>query len=267
MSTKPHLLRSESDGVLELVFNRPEKLNAITREMIAGIRQAVEDLRSRRELRVLLIRATGRYFCAGADLTQDGGLLTDEGPARTRDWMRVELGGGMQALYEEMEKVEKPIVVAHHSTCVGGGLELSLSCDFRLAARSANYWFPEMQLGMLPLSGGVSRLTRICGAHWAKWMVIANEKIPAERALIMGLVHEVFPDESFEQDVRAFCRRLATLPSEAVAAGKLSVEFAVDLPSDQARQMERLTYSSLAFAQERIALKEAVVARLKSKQK
>jgi enoyl-CoA hydratase/carnithine racemase len=162
--------------------------------------------------------------------------------------MRTELGSGMHMLYEEMERVEKPIVVAHHATCVGGGLEMSLSCDFRLAAKSAAYWFPEMQMGMLPLSNGVSKLTRICGGHWAKWMVVANEKVSSEQALIMGLVHKVYPDETFEEEVRAFCRRLVAFPQEVTAAGKMAVEMAQDLGSEQARQLERLIYSSLAFA-------------------
>lgn len=262
---EPTVIRSENGPVLELVLNRPKKLNALTHEIFAAIRDAVRDLRLRPDLRVLLIRATGRYFCAGVDLTQPGGDVDFGGSAmRARDWMRVELGDGMQTLYREMEQVEKPIVVAHHATCVGGGLELSLSCDFRLAARSAEYWFPEMQLGMLPLSGGLSRLTRLCGPHWVKWMTIANEKVSAEKALTMGLVHEVYPDETFEDEVRGFCERLASKPPEAVAAGKLAAELMADLPSDQARQLERLVYSSLVLLEERQTLREAVLARLRS---
>jgi len=250
--TEPVVLRSEREGVLELVLNRPAKLNALTNEMFGIIRAAVNDLRDRDDLRVMLIRATGRYFCAGVDQVQDrnGTASPSDSPAAVRAFMRVPMGNGMHALYEEMERVEKPIVVAHHATCVGGGLEMSLSCDFRLAARSASYSFPEMAFAMLPLSGGVSRLTRICGPHWARWMVVANEPVPAERALTMGLVHDVYPDESFEEDVWNFCARLASKPREAVAAGLLAIELATDLPSDQSRQVERLTYSSLAFTKD-----------------
>ena len=250
MAEQP-VLRAERDGVLELVLNRPAKLNALTNEMFGLIRAAVDDLRERDDLKVMLIRAKGRYFCAGVDQLQsgDGGKQPD-GPAAVRAFMRVPMGGGMHALYEEMERVEKPIVVAHHAPCVGGGLEMSLSCDFRLAAKSASYSFPELAFAMLPLSGGVSRLTRICGPHWARWMLMANEPVGAERGLIMGLVHDVYPDETFEADVWSFCTRLAAKPGEAVAAGKLAIELATDLPSDQSRQLERLTYSSLAFTKD-----------------
>jgi enoyl-CoA hydratase/carnithine racemase len=243
-----YILKSEWDGVLELEFNRPEKLNALTLSMFETIRAAVDELRTRSDLRVMLIRAKGRYFSAGADLTEGKPQNFEGSATKARTWMRTEMGRGMHALYEEMERVEKPIVVAHHAMCVGGGLEMSLSCDFRLAAKSAGYWFPEMALGMLPLSNGVGRLTRLCGGHWARWMVVANEKVSADEALIMGLVHKVYADETFEEEVRAFCRKLAGFPVEVVAAGKLAVEMAQDLGPDQARQLERLAFSSLTFA-------------------
>ena len=154
--TKPSFLTTESDGVLEFTLNRPEKLNALNAEIFHGLREAVDALATRDELRVLLIRATGRYFCAGVDLT--GAEPDMHGSSKAvRARYRRELHG-MMALYQEMEAVEKPIVVAHHATCVGGGLELSLSCDFRLAAASASYAFPEAKLGMIPASGSVSRL-------------------------------------------------------------------------------------------------------------
>ena len=256
-----YVLRSEWDGVIELVFNRPEKLNALTRSMFAAVRSAVDDLRTRPDLRVLLIRSTGRYFSAGVDLTErDGGAVDSASAART--YMRVDMHGGMHALYEEMERVEKPIVVAHHAMCVGGSLEMSLSCDFRLAAKSAGYWFPELDFGMLPLSNGVGRLTRLCGGHWARWMILAGEKVSADQALMMGLVHKVYEDETFEEEVRAFCRKIAAFPAEAVAAGKLAVEMAEDLPADQARQMERLAFSSLALAPEQRERQRAIRQRL-----
>jgi enoyl-CoA hydratase len=265
--TEPSLLKSDADGISQVVFNRPDKLNAINSEIMTGLWAAVRELRDRPDLRVLLIRAKGRYFSAGADLLQgDGSGSGDFGGSvmEARRRMRVDMGTQMQALWQEMEKVEKPIVVAHHATCTGAGLEMSLSCDFRLAARSASYWFPEMQQGMLPLSGGVSRLARLCGAHWTKWMVMANRQVPAERALIMGLVHEIYPDETFEDDVMEFCKVLAGYPPEAMAIGKLAVDLASDLESDQARQLERLAYSALALGEEHRTMSAALRNRLKT---
>ena len=259
--SEPLLLRTETGGVLELVLNRPAKLNAINREMWEGIRDAIEDFRSRHELRVMLFRANGKYFSAGSDLTDYDGDFEDS-PMRARNWMRRDLSAGMHRMFVEMERIEKPFVVAHHAMCIGGSLELSLSCDFRLASRGAQYWFPEMQFGMVPLSGGISRLTRLVGPHWANWMAVANKKITAERALAIGLIHEIYPDEIFESEVRGFCEMLAGHPVEATAVGKMAIQLAADLGSDDARQVERLAFSSLTFAPEYTKLHESIRARL-----
>ena len=247
MSEKP-IIRTEWDGVIELVLNRPEKLNAINYEMMDILTQAVIDLRDDPEFRVMLIRAKGRYFSAGADLSEEVRFKIGDSPARTRNFARNHLLTGMSALWTEMERVEKPIVVAHHATCVGGGLEMSLSCDFRLAAQSAAYSFPELEFGILPLSGGVSRLTRIVGPHWARWLVLAKERMDAQLALSAGLVHRIIPDEEFEEEVKAFARRLSGFSPEAMAIGKTTIELCALLGTDDARAVERLSYGTLQFS-------------------
>jgi enoyl-CoA hydratase/carnithine racemase len=122
---------------------------------------------------------------------------------------------------------------------------MSLSCDFRLAAQSARYSFPEGLFGVLPASNGVSRLTRICGPHWARYLVMGNIIANAEKALIMGLVHEVYPDETFEDDVMNFCRHLAKQNGEQMGAAKIAIELAHEVGRDQARHVERLANSAL----------------------
>lgn len=246
MSEAPHLLVSEEGPILIATLNRPEKLNALTGQTMALFEEALHRFRDTPELKVMLIRATGRYFCAGADL-RDG----DSSPGRTSSAIRERHRRGlhgMHRIYDEMEHIEKPIVVAHHATCVGGGLEMSLSCDFRLAARSASYAFPEGKMGVLPASNGVSRLTRIVGPHWARYLIMANLPAPAEKALIMGLVHEVFPDETFEDDVMKFCRHLAEQNGEQMGAAKIAIELCNDVSRDQARHVERLANSALMLS-------------------
>src|SRR5215470_6165763 len=227
MSEAPHLLTEESGPILIATLNRPEKLNALSGQTMQLFEKAVHHFRDTPALKVMLIRATGRYFCAGADMLS--GDPEGSSRARTatgiRETHRLKLHG-MQRIYNEMEAIEKPFVVAHHATCVGGGLELSLSCDFRLAAKSARYSFPEGKFGVLPASNGVSRLTRIVGTHWARYLVMANLAVDAERALIMGLVHEVFADETFEADVMRFCRHLAEQHAEQMGTAKLAIEMA-----------------------------------------
>ena len=145
----------------------------------------------------------------------------------------------MQRIYDEMEHVEKPIVCAIHAPCVGGGLEMALSCDFRLAAQSAAFSFPEGLFGVLPASNGVSRLTRICGPHWARWLVMGNRKADADTALIMGLVHDVLPDEGFHDAALDFCRHLTKNDAEQMGAAKIAIDLCAELGRDAGRQVER----------------------------
>jgi enoyl-CoA hydratase/carnithine racemase len=247
MTDSPHLLTQHDGAVLIATLNRPDKLNALSGQTMSLFEAALHRFRDTSELKVLLIRATGRYFCAGADL-RDGSDNPNVAPPRSgaeiREMHRLKLNG-MHRIYDEMEAIEKPIVVAHHAACVGGGLELSLSCDFRLAAKGASYAFPEGKFGVLPASNGVSRLTRFVGTHWARLLVMANLPVSADRALIMGLVHEVYPDETFQDEVMNFCRHLAQQNGEQMGTAKIAIEMARDVGLAQARNVERLANSAL----------------------
>jgi enoyl-CoA hydratase/carnithine racemase len=240
----PHLLTEEVDGILIATLNRPDKLNAITSQMMRLFEEALHRFRDTPELKVMLIRSTGRYFCSGADLRAGGGSGTGRSAREVRETHRLGLNG-MHRIYDEMEHIEKPIVVAHHAPCVGGGLEMSLSCDFRLAAKSAEYGFPEGLFGVLPASNGVSRLSRLCGPHWARYLIMANLRASAEKAMYMGLVHDVFPDETFEDEVMTFCRHLAKQNGEQMGAAKIAIELASEVGRDQGRHVERLANSAL----------------------
>jgi len=236
-----HVIERAADGVLEFRLNRPEKFNALSPAMLGALGDAVRRFASDSALRVMLIAANGSYFTSGVEVTAeitppDSGSTMD-----SRRWYR----DTYHRLFDEFEFVEKPVVVAHQGHCFGGGLELSLSCDFRLAARSATYRLPEIDLGALPGSGGVSRLTRVAGAHWARWLVMAGERVTADEAVAMGFVHRVFDDAAFDAEVQAFCRKLAGQPREMLAAAKLAIELAKDLDRGQGRQVERLANSML----------------------
>ena len=246
MSEAPHLLTEVTDeGILIATLNRPDKLNALSDQTMELFEEALLRFRDSEEIKVMLIRATGRYFCAGADLKQGN---TESGMASTargiRESHRID-NRGMHRIYDEMEHVEKPIVIAHHAMCVGGGLEMSLSCDFRLAAKSAGYAFPEGLFGVLPASNGISRLTRICGPHWARWLIMANMKANADMAYTMGLVHKVWPDDVFEEQVIEFCRHLARQNGEQMGAAKVAIEMAREVGRDTARHVERMANSAL----------------------
>lgn len=234
-------IREDREGVAIVTLNRPDKLNAINMEMRKVIFEAVDDLRDRRDLRVLLIKSTGRFFTAGIDIS--GSLGVGDGDAKDdqlgsevrRDYRR-----GLHVFLDEMEAVEKPIVMAIHAPCLGVGVEMAAAVDFRLAAESAQFGLPEIDIGVLAGSGGISRFTRLCGVGWSKWLNMAGERIDARTAQIAGFVQAVYPDDSFEAEVWAFCQRLISRPAEVQAAAKLAVELSNDLGRAQGRNLERL---------------------------
>lgn len=245
---EPHLLVREEDGIMICTLNRPEKLNALNTEIFDLLGKAVWRFRDRDELKVMLINATGRYFSSGVD-QKEGKFAEREDHVVTARGVREQtrLQRNMQYILDEMEHIEKPIVVAHHAMCMGGGFEMSLSCDFRLAGESAQYAFPEGLFGVLPASNGVSRLTRYCGAHWARWLIMANKQIDAARALQIGLVHEVFPDDQLADEAMAFCRHLAAQNGEQMGAAKIVIELCEEVGRDSARHIERMANSALSL--------------------
>jgi enoyl-CoA hydratase len=246
MTEEPPLLTREQDGILIASLNRPDKLNALNMETMDLLTEAVLRFRDSEDLKVMMIRANGRYFSAGADLKGGQRKIspTKHTASGIRENHRLNLNG-MQQLWDEMEHIEKPIVAAIHSTCVGGGLELALSCDFRLAAQSASFAFPEGLFGVLPASNGVSRLTRICGPHWARWLIMANKNADADKAHIMGLVHDVMPDKGFDEAALEFCRHLTKNNAEQMGAAKICIEMAAEVSRDTARNVERMANSAL----------------------
>ncbi len=242
----PHILVHDEDAILVATFNRPDKLNAMSAELMRGLGEAVDRFRDDPGLKVMLIRAKGRYFSAGADLKQGAKTSAARPPVTTGSGIReLHRKLRMRQVWDEIEHVEKPFVVAHQGMCVGGSLEMSLSCDFRLAAASAGYAFPEAKFGSLPATNGVSRLTRIVGPHWARYLVMANLPATAQEAWNMGLVHKIFPDESFEADVMDFCRHLARQDGELMGTAKIAIELAADLGAHQAAAVERMANSTL----------------------
>ncbi|HEY3695821.1 enoyl-CoA hydratase/isomerase family protein [Phenylobacterium sp.] len=257
--TDAPLIVSEEPGIIICTLNRPAKLNAINQQMIRGIREAVQTYAQRPDLRVFLLRATGRYFSAGADQLDRSGTGPDpKSTSAIREWYRTEMMSGMQPLYDQMEAIEKPFVAAHQATCMGGGLEMSLSCDFRLAAKSASYALPENKLGAIPASGGVSRLTRLVGPHWSKWMIMGGQAVDADLARTIGLAHAVYADDEFEAKVMEFCRHLAVQPVETIGMAKLTINLCADADPGASRMVERLGQSILHIGEESAVLHEAM---------
>jgi enoyl-CoA hydratase len=238
------ILREDRDGVIVVSLNRPAKRNAMTVAMRQAIFHCVDDLRDRDDLRVLLIRANGPFFTAGIDIVEHQKLYPS---TRTMQQFRRDYRRNIHRHFDEMEMVEKPVVMAINGPCLGLGVEMAGAVDFRLASTEARFGLPEIDLGMIAGSGGTSRIVRLCGVGWAKWMGMAGEQIDAQTALTAGLVQAVWPAEEFENLVWAFCRKLAGKPVDALGVAKLAIDLCQDLDRAGARTVERIANTPLAL--------------------
>lgn len=239
-----HFRRDDDDGVITLTFTRDEKLNALDGPMLDALKAAGEDLANDERHRVLVITAEGRFFTAGLDVTTMKVDLAGDRPGSVT--RRVYRDQAMHDFYDFLEGVEKPVILAAQGNCFGVGIELGASCDFRLAAEGAKFALPEVaNLAVVPGSGGISRLTRLIGPHWTKWLAMAGQRIDADQALHIGLVHAVHPVETFGDRVQEFAHELAAMPGEALGLAKLGIDLAVTADRRTTRDFDRLTQTIL----------------------
>jgi enoyl-CoA hydratase/carnithine racemase len=227
-----------------LTLNRPAKRNAMTIAMREFIFAAVDDLRDREDLRVLLLRANGSFFSSGIDIVEHQRLFP---PSRTMQSFRRDYRRNIHRHFDEMEMVEKPVVMAINGPCLGLAVEMAGAVDFRLASSEARFGLPEVDLGMIAGSGGTSRIVRLCGVGWAKWMGMAGEQMDAQTALVAGLVQAVWPPDEFDERVRTFCRRLAARAVDAQGVAKLAIDLCKDLDRAGGRTVERIANTPLAL--------------------
>ncbi|MHB8464691.1 MAG: enoyl-CoA hydratase/isomerase family protein [Acidimicrobiales bacterium] len=252
--------RTDRDGVVTVTFTRDQKLNAVDDGMLDVLRTAVQDLGDREDLRVLIITAEGRYFTAGVDVGRFGGARPSSGIAIRRDYRRLHL------LLEEIEAVEKPVVLAAQGPCLGFGVELGVSCDFRFASPRATFGLPEIAtLALVPGSGGISRLTRVVGPHWTRWLAMAGEQVDADQALAIGLVHRVVPEAELPAELQQFAARLVGRSAEALGLAKLGIDAATTADRVTSRHVDRIVNTVLLGSEEHQTAVAAFQARRQGK--
>jgi enoyl-CoA hydratase len=226
-------------GVRILILNRPERLNAWNARMRQEMREAVEEAAFDPELRVLVITGAGTAFSAGEDV---GGMgdLTALGTRGFRAHVR-----GIHAVFDMVEAMEVPVIAAVEGVAAGGGFELALSCDFRVVGEGARFVMPEAKVGLIPGSGGCSRLVRHVGLGRAKELVMLGRTLRAPRAVELGLATEVTPDGGALEAAVAMAGRLAAMAPLALGMAKLVLNTCTDVDAETGRRLERLGQSVL----------------------
>lgn len=218
-----HLLIDVSERIATLTLNRPEKLNAFTSDMLQGLLSALDECEARDDVAVVIVTGNGRGFCSGGDV---GGMgeAADNRPHVTKDRIWNEI----QAFPKRLAVFEKPVIAAVNGPAVGGGMDLALACDFRIAAESARFAETYGKIGLAPGGGGAYFLPRLVGKAMALELLLTADFVDAEEALRIGLVNHVFPDPSLLEETRGIARRIAKLPPLSVRLIKRAVNQSIN---------------------------------------
>jgi methylglutaconyl-CoA hydratase len=230
------VLTEVRDGIAHVTLNRPGAANALSRELVGALGQAFarlggdehEDVRA-----VILTGAGGKAFCAGADLKERRAMTLDE----TRSFLK-----HLNAVVDAIAAFPRPVIAALNGAAFGGGLELALACDFRLAAANVELGLVETRLGIIPGAGGTQRLARLAGVAVAKELILTGRRIVAARALELGLVSEVVAVEELLGAARRLAAELAGAGPLAVTQAKRAIDGGLDLPLPEALAHERACY-------------------------
>ena len=212
-----------------LTFDRPEALNAVNAAVLDDLERAVDTLAGTDAVRVVVLTGAGRAFVGGGDIAHMGALTPDEGE-------RFVYRG--QALLRRLERLHQVSISAVNGWALGGGLEIALACDLRLAAETAELGVPEVSVGLIPGWGGTQRLVRLLGRGIAKDLVFTGRRVPAAEALALGLVNRVVPEEGLLEACRAMAAAICRNSPIAVRQAKKAIDEGADLSLDQGLVVE-----------------------------
>lgn len=231
----------ETDGhVATVTINRPDKLNALNADVRSEFVAAFDALGANDEVRVVIVTGAGeKSFVAGADI----GEFEGRSPV---DQFRVMKSFG---IVDVVDAFPKPVIAAINGFCLGGGCELAMGCDIRIASEKAKLGQPEVNLGILPGAGGSQRLPRLVGLGTAYKMLFSGEMVRADEALRIGLVDEVVPADQLTDRTRALAATIASKSPVALQLIKEAVRAAVRMPLDEGLRLET-TLFGLAFSSE-----------------
>ncbi len=248
------VLRERREAVAILTLNRPDKRNALNAALRAELIGALDDLGGDDAVRVIVLTGAGdRAFVAGADVTEFAG----------RDVAAQATAMQGRRVYDVVAACERPLVAAINGACLGGGLELALACDIRIASSSARFGQPEVNLGLIPGGGATQRLPRVVGLGAALRLILTGEPVDAAEALRMGLVEEVTEPEDCLERAVAVAERIARNSPVAVAAARRATRAALGLPLAAGLDLERAAFLAAFAAEDRA---EGIAAFLEKRQ-
>lgn len=225
-----NIILTKEDYLAILTINRPKALNALNGDTLFEIEAAIKDVKADPNIKVMIVTGSGdKSFVAGADIT----FMLPLSPAEGRYFSDVG-----EKVFRQFELMEKPVIAAVNGFALGGGCELAMSCDIRLAAENALFGQPEVGLGIIPGFGGTQRLPRLVGEGRAKELTYTADTINAQEAYRIGLVNHVYPLEQLMDEAKKMAKKIASKGPLAVGYSKFAIGKGMQVDIDTAMSIE-----------------------------
>jgi len=235
-----NLLFRQEGNIGILSFNRPKALNALDTSVLQELDQAINEIEKNDDIYVLIITGEGKAFVAGADISEMKDKTAEEG--------RI-FGDLGSRVFRKIELMEKPVIAAVNGFALGGGCELAMSCDIRIAGEKAKFGQPEVSLGITPGFAGTQRLPRLVGTAKAKELIFTGNMIKAVEAEKIGLVNNVVPQEELMDEALKMAKKIASNGQIAVKYSKAAINRGISCDIDTANEIEKDLFG-LCFATE-----------------
>jgi enoyl-CoA hydratase/carnithine racemase len=230
-----------ADGVGTIRIDRP-KMNALNVTVQEEIRTSAHEAAARDDVRAVVLYGGERVFAAGADIVEMADMSYADMVARS---------GGLQSAFTAVARIPKPVVAAVTGYALGGGCELAMCADIRVAGESATFGQPEILLGIIPGAGGTQRLTRLVGPAKAKDIIFSGRFVKADEALTIGLVDRVVPDDRVYDEALAWARQFSAAAALALRAAKESVDRGIEVDLETGLEIERAQFAALFATEDR----------------
>ena len=233
----------EEGPIVILTINRPKALNALNSQVLDELDKAFESIDTDKTRAVILTGAGEKSFVAGADIAEMSTLSKKEGEAFSKKGNDV---------FRKIETFSIPVIAAVNSFALGGGCELSMSCDIRICSDNAIFGQPEVGLGITPGFGGTQRLARLVGLGMAKQMIFTGKNIDANEALRIGLVNSVYPKEELLNEAKKLANTIAKNGINAIKRSKKAINEGIQLDIDSAIQIEETLFGECFGSEEQV---------------
>lgn len=231
------------EGIAFITIDRPKALNALNTTTLIELSKAMDILQDDEEVKVAIVTGEGRSFVAGADISQMKDLNTVDGRDMTI------LG---QKVFDKIENIDKPVIAAVNGFALGGGCELAMSCDIRLAAEKAKFGQPEVNLGIIPGYGGTQRLPRLVGKGMAKYLIYTGEIIDAQEALRTGLVQKMVSSEELMDEAVEVAKTIIAKAPIAIKMAKHSINNGLNIDLNSGIFYETEAYTTTFGTEDRV---------------